>query len=180
MRTIIILIAIAIPLLDAALFRPGRRGLGSLRLRRIEQIIYLLFVLAIVLQGISSFGSILTGGHMHGWMHIMHISVAGLFAVTLTALALLWAEQSSFERGSTARFYTGEKASFWLIVLMGFLTLTSALLGMMAWFNTDTQNTLFQVHRYSALVLVICVIFNGYRLLLGRPALKSVPVTTAA
>jgi hypothetical protein len=173
MRTIIILIALALPLIDAALFRPGRKSLGSLKLLKVERLIYLLFLLAVAMQAITSFGSILAGGRMHGWMHIMHMSVAGLFAVTLTALALLWAEQSSVEVGTAPRFYGGEKASFWLTILAGFSTLVSALLGMMAWFGTDGQTKLFQIHRYSALALVICALFNGYRVLMGRPSQKS-------
>lgn len=169
LRTIIILIAIALPLLDAALFRPSRRSLGSLRLLRLERLIYVLFLLAVGIQAISSFGSILAHGRMSGWWHVLHMSVAGLFAVTLTALAVLWAEQSSFETSPSRRFYLGEKASFWLVILAGFLTLVSALFGMLSWFGTDAQNTLFEIHRYSALALVICTIFNGYRVLLGRP-----------
>jgi hypothetical protein len=111
------------------------------------------------------------------------MSVAGLFAVTLTALALLWAEQSSFEITAARRFYLGEKTSFWLVILAGFLTLVSALFGMLSWFGSDAQNTLFQVHRYSALALVICAIFNGYRVFLGRPritASTSEPAVTSA
>jgi hypothetical protein len=183
LRTIIILIAIALPLLDAALFRPGRRSLGSLRLLKLERLIYLFFLLAVAIQAVSSFGSILLHGRMSGWWHVLHMSVAGLFAVTLTAMALLWAEQSSFERGDSRRFYLGEKASFWLIILAGFVTLVSALLGMMSWFGSGAQNTLFEIHRYSALALVICALFNGYRVLLGRPGQKtpaSPPAVTSA
>src|SRR4051812_18861178 len=114
MRTIIILVAIAIPLIDAALLRPGRRSLGSLRLLKVERLVYFLFLLALGAEAISSFGPMLRGGQMRGWMHGAHMLAAGGYAVSLTALALLWAEQSSFERGQVRRrFYTGEKASFW-------------------------------------------------------------------
>jgi len=179
MRTIIILIALALPLIDAAMFRPGRKSLGSLRLLRVERLVYLLFMLAVALQAISSFGSILSGGRMQGWMHGMQMAVAGLFGVSLTALALLWAEQSSCDAGPTQRFYCGEKASFWLTILAGFVTLTSALLGMMAWFGSDGQRKLFQIHRYAALALVIFALFNGYRVLLGRPGQKSAATASA-
>jgi hypothetical protein len=140
---------------------------------KIERLIYLLFLLAVALQAITSFGSILRHGGMHGWMHVMHMTVAGLFAVTLTGLALLWAEQSSFERGGSRRFYFGEKASFWLTIMAGFVTLVSALFGMLSWFGSDSQNLLFTIHRYSAVMLVIFVVFNGYRVLVGRPGRKS-------
>src|SRR4051812_38914501 len=122
-----VLIAIALPLLDLALFRPGRRGLASARLLRIERLIYLVFLLAVLLQALSSFGMILIGNdRMAGWMLILHMSVAGLFAVTLTALALLWAEQSTFGRPDPDnRFFTGEKVVFWLTLTAGFATILS-------------------------------------------------------
>src|SRR5687768_2888918 len=113
-----VLIAIALPLVDMAMFRPGRRALASARLLKIERLIYWAFLFAVLLQAASSFGMIVVGERMHGWMLILHMSVAGLFAVTLTALALLWAEQSTFYRASIAdeRFFTGEKIAFWLTV----------------------------------------------------------------
>jgi hypothetical protein len=173
LTTIGILIAIALPLIDMALFRPTRKGLGSARMLRIERLIYLLFLIAVILQAISSFGMIIAGQRMHGWMLVLHMSVAGLFAVTLTVLAVLWGEQASFERApavpATARFYSGEKVAFWLTLLAGFSTILSAMLGMMTWFGSEGQITLLRIHRYSALLLLICTVFHGYRLLAGRP-----------
>ena len=167
-----VLIAIALPLLDLALFRPGRKGFANARLRRVERLILVTFVLAVLIQAISSFGSLLVGQpRMNGWMLILHMSVAGLFAVTLTALALLWAEQSTFGRAEVEnRFFTGEKVAFWLTVVAGLATILSAMLGMMSWFGTPGQTALLNVHRYSALLLLICAVFQGYRLLVGRPA----------
>jgi hypothetical protein len=183
LTTIGILIAIALPLIDMALFRPARRGLGSARMLRIERLIYLLFLLAVLLQAVSSFGMIIAGERMHGWMLVMHMSMAGLFAVTLTALAVLWAEQASFERGAAlpaiARFYSGEKVAFWLTLIAGLATIVSAMLGMMTWFGSDGQVTLLRVHRYSALLLLICTVFHGYRLLAGRPR-ERVPASGSA
>jgi len=168
LTTIGLLVAIALPLLDLALFRPGRRALAHPRLLRIERLIYTLFLLAVLLQALSSFGMILVGQRMHGWMLILHMSVAGLFAVTLTALALLWAEQAAYSPAPDLRFHTVEKVAFWLTVAAGCSTILSAMLGMMPWFGSDGQSTLLNVHRYSALVLLIGAIFHGYRLLGGR------------
>ena len=160
LTTIGLLVAIALPLLDLALFRPGRRALAHPRLLRIERLIYTLFLLAVLLQALSSFGMILVGQRMHGWMLILHMSVAGLFAVTLTALALLWAEQAAYSPAPDLRFHTGEKAAFWLTVAAGCSTILSAMLGMMPWFGSDGQSTLLNVHRYSALVLLILIAYS--------------------
>ena len=166
-----VLIAIALPLLDLAFFRPGRRAIATARMLRIERLIFLTFFLAVILQALSSFGMILFDKPMHGWMLILHMSVAGLFAVTLTALALLWAEQSTFGRPpSEERFFTGEKIAFWLTVASGLVSILSAMLGMMTWFGTDGQLVLLNIHRYGSLVLLICTVYQGYRLLVGRPA----------
>jgi hypothetical protein len=175
LTTIGLLIAVALPLLDLAIFRPNRRALANPRFPKIERLIYLAFLFAVVVQALSSFGSILYGQAMHHWALVIHMSVAGLFAVTLTALALLWAEQATFGPAGEPRFHRGEKTAFWLTVLAGFLTITSAMLGMMSWFGSGWQITLLDLHRYSALVLVIVAVFHGYRLLVGRTK-----VTTAA
>lgn len=170
LTTIGLLVAIALPLWDLAMFRPGRRALAATpRVFWIERLIYALFLIAVLLMALSSFGMILVGQSMHGWMLILHMSVAGMFAVALTALAVLWAEQASFTRDPATRFYTGEKVAFWLTVAAGFSTILSAMLGMMSWFGTVGQSILLDVHRYSALVLLIGAIFHGYRLLIGRP-----------
>ena len=168
LTTIGILLAIALPLIDAALFKPGRRSLGAIRLLRIERLVYGLFLLAVLLQAISSFGMIVVGQRMHGWMLVLHMSSAGLFAITLTVLAVLWAEQSSFETTGAPMFHTGEKVAFWLTLMAGFSTILSAMLGMMTWFGSDGQITLLRIHRYSGLLLLICAVFHGYRLLVGR------------
>jgi hypothetical protein len=169
LTTIGLLVAIALPLWDYAMFRPGRRALTGARTHKIEWLIYLVFLVSVLLMALSSFGMILVGEAMHGWMLILHMSVAGMFAVALTALALLWSEQASFTRDPATRFYTGEKVAFWLTLLAGLSTILSAMLGMMSWFGTVGQSSLLDVHRYSALVLLITAIFHGYRLLVGRP-----------
>src|SRR5260221_2490526 len=95
LTTIGILIAIALPLIDMALFRPARRGLGSARMLRIERLIYLLFLLAVALQAIFNFRMILVGERMHGWMLVMRLSVAGLIPGKPSGLVVLLAEEGS-------------------------------------------------------------------------------------
>jgi hypothetical protein len=181
LTTIGLLVAIALPLWDYAMFRPNRRALTGAKTHKVERLIYAVFLIAVLLMGLSSFGMILVGESMHGWMLILHMSVAGMFAVALTALALLWAEQASFTRDPATRFYTGEKVAFWLTIAAGFSTILSAMLGMMSWFGTVGQSILLDVHRYSALLLLICAIFHGYRLLVGRPrTATSTPTPPAA
>ena len=180
LTTLGILIAIALPLIDMALYRPARRALANPRLFRIERLIYVCFLAAALLQAVSSFGPIVAGSRMSGWMLNLHMAVAGLFAVTITALGVLWAEQASFAPEGSTRFYLGEKVAFWLMLVAGFMTIGSAMLGMMSWFGTDGQIALLRVHRYSGLLLLICVVFHGYRVLLGRPVGGGAATTAGA
>ena len=180
LTTLGILIAIALPLIDMVLYRPARRALANPRLFRIERLIYVVFLAAALLQAVSSFGSIVMGSRMSGWLLNLHMAAAGLFAVTITALGVLWAEQASFAPEGSRRFYLGEKVAFWLMLVSAFATIGSAMLGMMSWFGTDGQIALLRVHRYSGLVLLICVVFHGYRVLLGRPAGSGAATTAGA
>ena len=167
-----LLVAIALPLIDAAVFRPRRKSLPPSRLSKAELLIYVLFILSVALMALSSLGMLLVGGRMHRWMLILHMSVAPLFAIALTVLALLWAEQNAMERAASSaedRFNPGEKLAFWLVVITGLLTTATAMLLMMSWFGSDAQHTLLTLHTYSALVLLIATVYQAYRLLAGRP-----------
>ena len=172
-----LLVAIALPLIDAAVFRPRRRALPQSRLSRAELLIYVLFVFSVGLMALSSLGMLLAGQRMHRWMLILHMSVAPLFAIALTVLALLWAEQNAAERVATSaggastddRFLPGEKLAFWLVVVTGLVTTASAMLLMMSWFGSDAQHTLLNLHIYGGLILLIATVYQAYRLLAGRP-----------
>lgn len=167
-----LIIAVWLPLIDYAVLRPKRKALPGSRLRAFEALVYLVFLGAVLLMTVSSFGMIIVGQAMHRWMLVLHMSIAPVFAVCLTLLALMWAEQSQIRAVDTPgeRFYTGEKLGFWVTVAAGFMTITSAMLGMMTWFGSDGQLTLLNIHRISALVVVISAVYHGTRLLLGRPA----------
>ena len=168
-----LLIAIALPLIDAAVFRPRRRALAGSPLLKSERLIYFVFVFAVALMALSSLGMLAVGQRMHRWMLILHMTIAPLFAIAVTALALLWGEQNALERaadtGTPARFHAGEKFAFWVVVLTGLATTATAMLLMMSWYGSHAQETLLDLHRYSALILLVATAFHAYRLLAGRP-----------
>jgi hypothetical protein len=180
-------IAVWLPLIDYAVLRPKRKALPGARLRGFEGLVYLGFIGSVLLMALSSFGMIAVGKPMHRWMLVLHMSVAPAFSVCLTLLALMWAEQSQF-RGERAiesaaageRFYPGEKLAFWITVAAGFVTIATAMLGMMTWFGSDGQVTLLNLHRIAALVVLISAVFHGARVLFGRPSATHEATTTAA
>ena len=163
-----IVVAILLVLLDVALFRPQRRARGSdtAAVRGAQWLIYVLFLVALVGMVLSSIVMLAIGQRMHHWMLILHMSLAPLFAICVTALAVLWAEGNASPLRTTA----GERVAFWLVVLAGFVTIASAMLGMMPWFGSNGQETLLNLHRVSAMVLMVAAVYQAVRLLARPPA----------
>jgi hypothetical protein len=165
-----IVLAFLLPLLDLVVLRPRRRAIGQdgRGIRGAERFIYLLFLLLLRGLSISSILMLAIGTRMLGWMLMVHMILAPLFAICITVLALLWAGANS-----SGCDRAGEKIVFWLIVLCGFVTISTAMLGMMSWFGSDGQEALLNVHRISAFVLLVCAAWQAGRLLAR-------PVTTPA
>ncbi|MEA2735657.1 MAG: hypothetical protein QOE14_2108 [Humisphaera sp.] len=156
-----ILLAIGLPLLDFVVFRPRRRTFGrdDVALRGVERLIYLVFLVTLAGMVISSVFMLAIGDHMHRWMLILHMTLAPLWALSITGLALLWTNDSRSNRD------VGERVAFCIVVVASFLTITSAMLGMMTWFGSDGQRTLLNLHRISALALLVAAAYQAGRLL---------------
>ena len=164
-----ILLAIGLPLLDFLVMRPRRRAWGreSAAVRGVERGIYLLFLVALAGMVVSSIFMLAIGDRMHRWMLILHMTLAPVFALCVTGLALLWANDSRAERDRDA----GERVAFWIVILSSFLVILSAMLGMMTWFGSDWQETLLNLHRISSMVLFVAAAYQAARLLTkSRPA----------
>ena len=159
---IALVLAIGLPLLDLAVFRPRRRATAPAEasIRGVEWAIYLLFLIALVGMVVSSILMLAIGERMHRWMLIVHMSIAPLFAICIAALALLWAEMNA-----SPRMPAGTRLVFWLVVLSALVTIVSALLGMMTWFGSIGQEILLNLHRISAMVLLVAAACQAGRLL---------------
>jgi len=163
-----ILLAVGLPVLDYAFFRPRRRAFGrdDAILRGVERAIYLVFVVALAGMVVSSIFMLAVGERMHRWMLILHMTLAPLFALCVTALAVLWqstaAADDDLRRGPRE---PGERFAFCTVIVASFLTILSAMLGMMTWFGSDGQRLLLNIHRISSLVLFVAAAFLAWRLL---------------
>jgi hypothetical protein len=169
-----LLVAIGLAVLDFLVLRPRRHAFGraGAPVRGIERAIYLVFLVALAGMVLSSVFMLAIGDRMHRWMLILHMSLAPLFAVCIAGLALLWADFARFaprEFGGATRFDVAEKFAFWVVILASFLTILSAMLGMMTWFGSEGQETLLNLHRASALVLMIAATYQAVRLLAKKP-----------
>ena len=151
MSILSILLAIGLVALDFLVLRPRRRD--DVALRGIERTIYLVFIAAVLLMTISSILMLAIGSAMHGWMLILHMSIAPIFAVAIAGLALIWARDARWTLCT------------WLILLAGFVAILSAMFTMMTWFGSDWQRTLLTTHRVSSMVLLIAAAFQAARVL---------------
>ena len=118
--------------------------------------VHALFVISVVLLALSSVVVGAFGGRMHGWMLLLHMSVAPLFLIAIAVLALIWSQRTSM--------------CIRLILLSAFVAIVSALFMMMTWFGTDWQRWLLTVHRVSSMVLVIAVAAQAARTLCAGTA----------
>ena len=149
-----ILLAIALVPLDSKIRRSRRREPAPLQ--PIERITYIIFLISLALMTLSSILMLAIGQSMHGWMLILHMSVAPLFSIAIAAVALQWSHHSS--------------ALLRLILLAAFVTIITAVFMMMTWFGSDWQRILLNTHRVSSMVLLVAVAVQAGRLLLaGNP-----------
>lgn len=116
---------------------------------------------------------LLLGKHVSGMLLLVHVAAAPVFTISLTLSIFLWAHQMQFDKSNlhafnkstsfSVRFEFWRKLSFWLFSVVTFISTSSVLLAMFPITDTFGQNFLLNLHRYSALLLLIVVVL--YRLL---------------
>ena len=153
MSILAIVLAIALPAFDLAVVRPRRAAQPP---RGLERLVYLVFLVALALMVLSSILPLAFGRSMHGWMLILHMSIAPLFALAIAGLALLWADRPSLV--------------VWVVLAASFVTIVSALFSMMTWFGSDWQRMLLDTHRVSSMVVMVAAaVLAGRTWLAERP-----------
>jgi hypothetical protein len=120
------------------------------------RIIHVIFVATLILMTLSSIVVLAVGSRMHGWMLMLHMTIAPLFSIAIATIALLWAQRTS--------------TCLRLVLLSGFVTIVSALFTMMTWFGTDWQRFLLTVHRVSSMVLLVAAAAQAGKWLLAGSA----------
>jgi len=156
------ILAIALVALDFFILRPGRSALaGATQMRKIDRMLYIVFVVSVVGMTLSGVASVATGHRMHGWMLILHMTLAPLYSICIAGLAVLWSNQLH----STGRVFASERTAFWIVVAASFVVILSAMFGMMTWFGSAYQETWLNTHRIAAFALVVAAAFQAARLL---------------
>ena len=113
-------------------------------------------LLACVLTlGLTAFGTVLTEGAMHGYPLMIHTAAGGAVTVVLVLFGFLWAGRRRASGGSI-------RGTFWLVILLGFVSAATMLASMFPLYGTATLELLLDVHRWSGLALFVVAPFHVY------------------
>lgn len=150
-------------------FRHGRGNAGGLsRVRRISTIVSIGLFLILALTGLLPV--IVLGMHLSGLLLVIHVTVAPLFAISLSALALLWAHRLRFDESDwqialgsgrwesprkDALIRFALKVGFWIVLSLSLPLMLTVILGLFPLFGTDGEALLIRLHGYSALLLMM-------------------------
>ena len=144
-------------------------------------------VLVLALTGFIPY--LLTGESVSGVSLVLHVAVAPVFAVCMTAVTLLWAHRQRFDaqdlrwlssiaqrrNGPTESSGTGRSAalklSFWAMVVLAPLIMGSIMLSMYPLFGTPGQRSLLTLHLVSGLLFVVVAVAQVV-ILVGRSNLE--------
>ena len=153
-----------------------------------ERLIYLITVVAVADLGATAFYAVLRYGAMEGWALFVHVLGSGALVLALPLMAITWAEANRFGRARPVehpspeaddadsrrapRFLWLNRLTFWIILASGFVTVSTMLVSMLPWYDTDGLQRMLDIHRYSGLLLVVATIFHLYGVWLRRLGLR--------
>jgi len=189
--TVILVAAVAILPLHYLAFarRQPRPALGDRNVRRYgawERLLHLALVASFLVLAYTGFdASIRWGGPMHGYMLMLHTTAGAVFAVTVALSIVTWAADHAFMRADgrwlaaggclstrgdlpAGRFNASDKLYFWLAGLLTLVALMSMLLSMIKVLGTPGQVLMYDIHRWSTLVLVVATIWHAYATTLAK------------
>ena len=151
----------------------------------LRKLVYLLALLCFVVLAVTGFyPTLILGGHISGYLVMVHATFAPVFAICLAVLAVMWARNCRFTRSDWPWFQRivqrvtlvkstgeerkskssglGQKVTFWLIIFLALPLILSIVLSMLSLFGTHGEELLLSVHRYTALVFALVGIVHIY------------------
>lgn len=145
-------------------------------LGRLKKLAYLLGLLCFVILFLTGFGPrVLCDTELSGYLLMIHVTFAGVFIVCAAFLAITWAHQFRFGsvdlnclkdvlslRIRNDGCETCRKILFWILVVLSLPAAFSILFSMFPIFGTHGQEILFEIHRWSVLVLSLCAFVHIY------------------
>ena len=162
-----------------------------------EVVKYLLFPLTLtcilILAVTGFFPAIILGKPLSGYLLVIHVMVAPIFAFCIAVMSVVWAHKHCFnqkdwkilkallsKKSVPTQEHANEKKDsdhtnqnvwqkicFWLIITLAIPIILSILSSMYPIFGTHGQEFLLQLHRYSTLLMVMISIYYTYLFLLS-------------
>jgi hypothetical protein len=163
----------------------NRRGLTLgdvvVSLRVISWTVAAASALALAATGLAPY--LIAGSPISGALLVLHVTIAPLFAVSVTLATLLWAEHHVPESADWRSVFATRplvgghqpgdasasfaKLCFWLLLLLAPVIVGSILLSMLPAFGTQSQRTLLTLHNLSAVAFLVIGTLHAH--LLSRP-----------
>lgn len=148
-------------------------------LGRLKKLAYLLALLCFVILFLTGFGPrLLCDTELSGYLLMIHVTFAGIFIACVAFLAITWAHQFRFGcvdldclqnvlglRIRKIASQTCRKLCFWILIALSLPAALSILFSMFPIFGTHGQEVLFEIHRWSVLVLSLCAFVHIYLLI---------------
>jgi len=138
-----------------------------------------LWLICFVVLSATGFGPwLILQKRLAGYWLMVHATFAPVFALCTAALAVMYAQNRRFDKSDgifLSRIFRRRnpdetpvgngsvivmKVSFWLICILALPLFLSSVLSMFPLFGTAGQKFLFQLHRYSALLLALAAIVH--------------------
>ena len=155
----------------------------TIRMEKFAQIvqncIFPLLVVCILIMALSGFIPVIfLGKPMAGYLLMLHFAIAPLFALCIVLLSVVWPYKHCFnkddwlllknivkrkkaDKRDIKKYHTlYQKLSFWFLIVLALPVLFSVLFSMYPIFDNIGLTFLLDLHRYSALLLVLSTI--GY------------------
>ncbi|HBE71261.1 MAG TPA: hypothetical protein DDW52_24200 [Planctomycetaceae bacterium] len=148
-----------------------RRGEHKITGRNwLAKISYLVFTIVVLVLAVSSFGAIVTEGHMLGYALLAHMAGAGAFVFLLLAIAYFYLPRGT-DIPSDNRWWVA-RWSAWGLVVAGIVTAGTMFLSMLPVLGTQDMLAAIAVHRFSGLLVVVCMVFHFFALCCVRLGLR--------
>jgi len=143
----------------------------------IKKLIYVILVICtLILLFTGLLQPLIFGKPISGFLLMLHVTIAPLFAIIVAICSVLWAQIHSFssidwqklqkiktyQSEGKKNFWTSEsfqKILFWIGILLSLPIILTIILSMYRTFGTHGQEILLQIHRYCAMMFVIVVFY---------------------
>jgi len=160
------------------LFLPQKLGWSG----RLCKLAFLLGLLSFCVLALTGFGPLVFGGHLQGYLLMIHATFAPVFIACAAVVAILAAGRYVFNKkdaeaalhiykcgrgkeGWLTDTGVGAKVGFWFLLIMTLPVTLTMVLSMLSLFGSTGQEFLFHAHRWCALVFAMAAIIELYILI---------------